>query len=418
MLLSALLACQLGAYTYPAPDEDTSGEAEADADADSDADTDTDSDADTDPLTDYQILQDMLAGSLDPSTGLTQVAHRGGWPIQHDGAWYFATLDDGGTIRLAGDHTAWSLVDTTVSNGVAWTQATVSTPEGSRYKWVHDGDYRADPWARAYTYDEHGEISLVRGPRGHLERWPAIQGQGLEGRTVRVWVPPQATTHQLYVHDGQNLFDPDAIGGGWGLQYTVGDSTMVVGIDNTSARLDEYAAWTDTLGGTSYGGLGSDYAAFVLNDVRPLVEAEYGRAGKVGTMGSSMGGLIALTMVQQHPQDWDYAASLSGTVGWGSLELDHDTVMQRYVAEGYFGVPIYLDSGGNGPCADTDGDGINDDGGGTDNYCENRQMADALAEAGWTWDSTLWHWHEAGAEHNEAAWAARVFRPVQHFEDL
>ena len=138
-------------------------------------------------------------------------------------------------------------------------------------------------------------------------------------------------------------------------------------------------------------------------------------------MGSSLGGLIALTTVMEQPQEWDYAASLSGTVGWGSLALSNDTVMERYVAMGWFGVPIYLDSGGSGGsgCVDSDADGIQDDThDASDNYCENRQMADALAEAGWTWQSSLWHWHESGAQHNEAAWAARVYRPVQIFEAL
>ena len=44
-----------------------------------------------------------------------------------------------------------------------------------------------------------------------------------------------------------------------------------------------------------------------------------------------------------------------------------------------------------------------------------RQFADALAGAGYTWDTTLFHWHEPGAPHNEAAWAARVWRPIEQF---
>jgi hypothetical protein len=95
-----------------------------------------------------------------------------------------------------------------------------------------------------------------------------------------------------------------------------------------------------------------------------------------------------------------------------------ETMIERYEAEGVQPFVVFLDSGGNGPCADTDGDGIFDDGDGTDNYCETVQMRDTLAGVGYTFDVDLHHWHEPGAQHNEAAWAARVFRPLDIFAGL
>ena len=53
-----------------------------------------------------------------------------------------------------------------------------------------------------------------------------------------------------------------------------------------------------------------------------------------------------------------------------------------------------------------------------DNYCETVQLRDVLLSAGYENEKTLWHWWEPNAAHNEAAWAARAFRPVQIFEAL
>ena len=86
---------------------------------------------------------------------------------------------------------------------------------------------------------------------------------------------------------------------------------------------------------------------------------------------------------------------------------------------GHQGVPIYLDSGGDGSCYDGDGDGIEDDDpNASDNYCENLQLRDTLEAAGYTHDVDLWHWWEPGAPHNEAAWAERVWRPLELFAGI
>jgi hypothetical protein len=47
-----------------------------------------------------------------------------------------------------------------------------------------------------------------------------------------------------------------------------------------------------------------------------------------------------------------------------------------------------------------------------DNYCETVQMRDVLDSAGYEFNVDLFHWHEPGALHNEAAWHARVGLPL------
>jgi predicted alpha/beta superfamily hydrolase len=138
-------------------------------------------------------------------------------------------------------------------------------------------------------------------------------------------------------------------------------------------------------------------------------------------VGSSLGGLISFHELLRDPEVWDFAGSLSGTFGWGSIGAANETLIERWQEAPKVSAKVYLDSGG-GPgsgCVDSDGDGTDDDSpDSADNYCETVQLRDVLDESGYVFDEELFHWHEPGATHDEAAWAARVFRPVQIFEAL
>ena len=78
---------------------------------------------------------------------------------------------------------------------------------------------------------------------------------------------------------------------------------------------------------------------------------------------------MSLLIADAQPGDWDAALSLSGTVGWGSIGTDSETVLDRYAASGLRDTVVFLDSGGGGSCTDADGDGLQDDApDGSDNY--------------------------------------------------
>jgi len=422
-LAAVLIAC--GGDDPGTEDSGTTASDDTGTPADSGEPIDTVDTGDTeDPHAgDLDIFRAMLDGSLPPEEGLQQVAWSGGWPIATDAGYLFVRLDDpAGPYRLSGDHNGWTLDDMEEADGFWWAQVEIATPTDSLYKLVNEaGSFSADGWARRYAYDEHGEFSLVEAAAAHLERWPGATDGAVEARTLRVWVPEEPVTHHLYAHDGQNLFDPEGIWGGWRLQESLGPSTLVVGIDNTPARMEEYTHVTDTIYGDLYGGEGDAYADFVQDHVRPFVEGEYGPADTVGTLGSSLGGLISLHIALRHRARWDFAASLSGTLGWGSIELANETMIERYAAGGHIPTAIYLDSGG-GPgsgCVDSDGDGTRDDApDSSDNYCETVQMVETLEGVGFVWDEDLWHWWEPDAPHSEVAWADRVHRPLAVFEAL
>jgi predicted alpha/beta superfamily hydrolase len=248
-----------------------------------------------------------------------------------------------------------------------------------------------------------------------------VSDANISARRLRIWIPEAAATHVLYTHDGQNLFNPNAFFGGWKLNESAPAGLMIVGIDNSAERFSEYTHVADDMGSGPVGGGGDNYAAFVQVTVRALVAQHYGEPATVGTMGSSLGGLIALHIADRYPGEYAFAASLSGTLGWGSIAgSGSDTMMARYQTGGHRGTAIYIDSGGNGgTCADSDGDGTNDDDpSASDNYCETRQMETTLVNLGYTYDTDLWHWWETDAGHNELAWAVRVFRPMQDFMSL
>jgi predicted alpha/beta superfamily hydrolase len=342
-----------------------------------------------------------------------------GWPAPVEGGWLFVSTNTA-LGRVAGDHDGWSGTAMNQDAGFCWVVLDVAA--GTRYKLTDLTTWAADPWSRAFEHDQYGVMSMVIPDEAHLERHFRVAGEGLAARTVRVWVPDGAPSHLLYVQDGQNLFDPEAIWGGWRLQESAPDAMMLVGIDNTPARMDEYTHVQDDLGSGPVGGLGDAYVDFLQGAVRPLIARHYGEAPKKGVMGSSLGGLISFHAAQRLAGVFVFAASLSGTMGWGSIGqgVTNETIIERYAAAGHGQTALYLDSGGGGStCADTDGDGVSDDDpSNEDNYCENVQLRDVLQAAGYVFDVDLWHWHEAGALHNEAAWADRVFRPLGIFAAL
>ena len=321
---------------------------------------------------------------------------------------------------MAGDHDAWAGTALTPDQGFSW--AVIDVDAGDRYKFTDLVDYVPDPWARAYTYDEFGEMTLVAPPTVHFDRYFKIAGASLGPRTVRILVPQGPATHVLYTHDGQNLFDPNAFFGGWKIQETVPPAMLVVGIDNTPARMDEYTHVPDFIGGGGdVGGLGDAYADFLQATVRPLVKKHYGEPPVVGTMGSSLGGLISFHIADHYPGEYAFAASLSGTMGWGSIGngIHNETMIERYAAHGHQGTVLYLDSGGDGgACDDTDNDGVADDIDQGDNFCENAQLRDVLLGAGYVEDTDLVYVFSPGAQHNEAEWASRVSIPMQVFSSL
>ncbi len=393
----------------------------------------TDSDGETEgtttggrPRTDEELLRRAIAGALDPEEALRTIADSDGLPVETaEGGYLFACLCGEGSWALTGDFNGWELAAMATTGPLRWIEIDVPEPDGARYKFSDGVEYIADPLGRRYGYDDFGEFSWVRSSDAHLERWYGVGGFGLAPRDLQVYVPEDgAFSHAVYAADGQNLFDPGALWGGWKLAASVPPEMLVVGVDNTAARMDEYTHTEDTIQGMVIGGKGGDYAKLVHELVRPRMEVAYGSPVAVAAMGSSLGGLISFAIADLYPDEYDMVISMSGTVGWGSIGegVNNPTILEMYEAAGKRSFAIYLDSGGGDGgllCVDSDDDGVEDDNpDASDNYCENEQLRAGLEGLGYTYDVDLWHWWEPMAPHNEAAWAARVDVPLAIFAGL
>jgi hypothetical protein len=391
------------------PDADTIDGESSEVDADAAADADI-----SEPAVLAELL-DALGADPAAAVGLQQAGT--GWPAAVAGGWLFVSLDPALT-SLAGDFNEWTPEPMNDGGDFRWIVRSAANGDG--YKFTDGSRWAADPWARSYLYDGFGELSTVHSTQARLERHVVEGDDVIGGRELRVWIPGASISHLLYAHDGQNLFDPDAFHGGWRLQDSAPVSMMIVGIDNSSARFEEYTAFVDRVGGDERGGAAADYLAWIEETVRPLVREQYGEPARVGMMGSSLGGLLVLYAHAAGIGDFDFVAALSPSVSWGSRMSDGDTILSYFAEVGAQPGAVYVDSGGGGEsCVDTNSDGVRDDDPTeADGYCTTLQLAELLDSLGYEYLSTLWHWWEPGALHNEAAWASRVERPLLLFAEL
>lgn len=252
-----------------------------------------------------------------------------------------------------------------------------------------------------------------------LYRHLDFQSRYVTSRPVDVWLPA-ATGDQplpvIYMHDGQNLFDPAlrADGEVWAVDQAIErlcatynwPGAIVVGVWCTDQRWREYApqksfaALRQTRGWESIvermGGepVSDAYLSFLVEEVKPFVDRHYPTlpgASHTFLMGSSMGGLISLYGVCQYPDLFAGAGCLS--THWpagGNLLVDELAALLPPAGRHRF----YFDYGTVGLDAE---------------YEPFQQRMDRLLEqAGYR------HGHDwltrkfPGTAHNEAAWRARV----------
>lgn len=189
------------------------------------------------------------------------------------------------------------------------------------------------------------DVTRPGGPGLLLDLGAAIDWSPLPPRRVRAWLPalpaqaPRGGWAVLYLHDGQNLFDPaDSIAhGAWDVDRTLQRSiaagavrpTMVVAIDN--AREDrslEYGPQAPLMAlppelraavprpgrGGATDPRSDAYVDALARRLKPWVDARFPTdpsPGATGVCGSSMGGLVSLYAVCRHPTVFGLAAALS-----------------------------------------------------------------------------------------------------------
>jgi predicted alpha/beta superfamily hydrolase len=260
-------------------------------------------------------------------------------------------------------------------------------------------------------------------------------------RSVAVWLPPGYDRERsrryrvLYMHDGQNLFDSRSAFGGvpWGVDEALaaliglGDvtPTIVVAAGNTAQRWYEYApeaalrtlpadvrAAADAEVSLAGADLSAEaYVRFLADELKPQIDQRFrtlpSRADTF-VMGSGMGGLASLYALCRRPDIFGGAGCMSthwpvtriagihdnpgappmialaaGVLGWFDANLPRAGAHRLYFDHGALGLDRL--------------------------YHPYQSRMDAIGAgkgyvAGKDWLSKA----SAGAEHNEAAWNARL----------
>ncbi|MBN1339326.1 MAG: hypothetical protein JXA03_08385 [Bacteroidales bacterium] len=134
-------------------------------------------------------------------------------------------------------------------------------------------------------------------------------------RKIWIYLPPGYETgikHYpvIYMHDGQNLFDTyTSFAGEWEVDETLNEMNnqgynvpIVVGINNGGTeRVNEYTPWANSQYGGGQGGL---YIDFIVETLKPFIDANYRTLpdrGSTGLWGSSLGGLISFYGALKYP---------------------------------------------------------------------------------------------------------------------
>lgn len=231
----------------------------------------------------------------------------------------------------------------------------------------------------------------------------------------------------IYMHDGQNLFEPGYAYGGkeWGVDEAMAGrnkQAIVVGIWNTNLRGREYLpakvaanlpadlrARIESLhGGAS---LADNYLRFIVEELKPYIDRNYRTktgAKSTSLMGSSMGGLISLYAMGEYPQVFGNAAALS--IHWPLADPTKASAADRDAIVAAFAT--WLKQSRMRPVTNrfyTDHGTVN-----LDSFYSpySSRMNEVFANLGWkkgrNWSSQIFE----GTDHNEAAWRERVDIPL------
>jgi predicted alpha/beta superfamily hydrolase len=230
-------------------------------------------------------------------------------------------------------------------------------------------------------------------------------------RPVTVWLPPGYESEPdrrypvLYLHDGQNLFDPETAFGGtpWGADDTAErlirrgsvEPLLIVGIGNTPDRLKEYGPLDLRPGPWD---LARAYGRFVTGELKPFVDRTYRTMpgpDHTGVGGSSMGGLISLALGRWYPEVFGRVMAMSP-----SLWYDQESTLRGAAGNtGWLaGVRLWLDVGGKEGASGASQQA---------NVRRVRRLAKLLKDHGLA-AGRLKVTVDAAAGHDERAWAYRL----------
>jgi len=232
-------------------------------------------------------------------------------------------------------------------------------------------------------------------------------------RDVLVYLPPgyEATKKRysvLYLHDGQNLFDGATSfipGQEWRVDETAQrliaagkiEPLIIIGINNAGKdRINEYTPAEDAK--YKMGGKADLYGHMLVEELKPFIDAHYRTkkgAEHTGLGGSSLGGLVSIYLALKYPTVFGRAAVVSPSVWFANKQIVHYVEALPKKPK----VRIWMDIG-------TKEGGTTEEAQQT--VSDARLLKETLIKKGWKLGKDLNYVEAEGAQHNEAAWAARV----------
>lgn len=257
-----------------------------------------------------------------------------------------------------------------------------------------------------YVAHEHDD----REPHGALKVLRGLESPQLGNRRdISVYLPPSyghETTRRypvIYMHDGQNLFDPrTSFAGEWHVDGTIdgtsgeGLEAIVVGIPNMGQeRCNEYSPFDDARHGV---GKGDAYLAFVTDTLKRIVDADFRTKpdrDDTAIVGSSMGGLISLYGFFKRPDVFGFAGVMSPALWYGQRR-----VFEFLDNSAHVGGRIYVDVGTKE---------------GSEELRDVKRLRDRLLDMGYRHGENMLFMVDFGAGHNESAWARRMVKQLRFF---
>lgn len=250
------------------------------------------------------------------------------------------------------------------------------------------------------NWDNGSENNKFNGQvTGTIEYHKQFSYDGLLPRDIIVWLPPGYNENNnekysvLYMHDGQNLFDPKTsfTKVDWQIDEAADslirkneiEPIIIVGISNTAERYAEY-----TPGDTS-----QIYKKFVVNKLKPFIDSTYRTLPDrentyVG--GSSSGGTISFMLLWEYSNIFSKAACFSPafvTKHFNYVEMienkEVNTKFNLYIDNGGLGIDSLLQPGID-------------------------LMINLLKSKGYEDGKDFVFIIDKNAMHNESAWAKRV----------
>jgi len=235
-------------------------------------------------------------------------------------------------------------------------------------------------------------------------------------RNIRIYLPPSYAQEKnkyypvLYIHDGQNIFDPEESysGTAWDLHKTADymirknliEEIIIVAVDHMEEeRLNEYAHQDGFYKGQKVKARGYEYENFLIKELMPFIEDKYRLkkgAENRAIMGSSMGGLVSFNIALRKKNLFSKIAAMSPSLWWGS-----SSALDKLKAYDYsdLDAKMWFDTG------DAEGDFMS--------FSEKLMSELKLMKK--KLGADLFYYQVPGAVHSEAAWAARVHCPLLYF---